>query len=164
MQELNDYYGTGGLWHGAGILFLLWGVWHGAVLVLYRLVPIDKYLATTLGRLGNCLSIVLTFHIVCFGWILFRAQTDTLLPLLSSIAELFTATNLGLWSVYGRGVAFLGLVVLATDYIGYRRNVEFQDLFQKWSPYLAGALAVICYFAITIVGKREAAQFIYFQF
>src|SRR6516165_12819206 len=42
----------GGLWHGAGILFVLWGIWHGLLLVLYRLVPFDRYLATWFGSVS----------------------------------------------------------------------------------------------------------------
>ena len=59
----------GGLWHGAGILFVLWGIFHGAMLVLYRLIPIDRYLIGRFGGAGKWVSIVITFHIVCFGWI-----------------------------------------------------------------------------------------------
>jgi len=32
------------------------------------------------------------------------------------------------------------------------------------NPYLSAAVAIACYFGITIFAKREAAQFIYFQF
>jgi alginate O-acetyltransferase complex protein AlgI len=153
----------GGLWHGAGILFVLWGVYHGAMLVLYRVVPIDRYLTQVLGTVGRWISIVITFHIVCFGWILFRAHTDTILPLLRSIS--FQAPgNQVLTDQYARGIVALGIVVLVSDYLGYRRDVEFPELFRRWNPYVAAAFAVACYLGITIFAKREAAQFIYFQF
>src|ERR1700683_1934344 len=84
----------GGLWHGAGILFILWGVWHGLMLLLYRIVPIHRLLSAALGVVGKWLSIVITFHIVCFGWILFRAQPSTVLPILHSITDLCHASDL----------------------------------------------------------------------
>jgi alginate O-acetyltransferase complex protein AlgI len=34
----------GGLWHGAGVFFILWGTYHGLMLCLYRAVPVDEYL------------------------------------------------------------------------------------------------------------------------
>jgi alginate O-acetyltransferase complex protein AlgI len=154
----------GGLWHGAGILFILWGVWHGIMLVLYRMVPIHRYLIAWLGPVGKWVSILITFHIVCFGWILFRAQTTTVLPMLQSIGALFTGGNTQLFTIYGRGVAVLGAVTLLSDYLGYRKDVEFPDLFRTLNPYLAAGLAVACYLGVTILGKREGAQFIYFQF
>src|SRR5665213_2931946 len=89
----------GGLWHGAGILFILWGVWHGLMLVLYRVLPIHRYLIAWLGPVGKWIAILITFHIVCFGWILFRAPADTILPLLKSIGGLFTHGSLTLFHI-----------------------------------------------------------------
>jgi alginate O-acetyltransferase complex protein AlgI len=154
----------GGLWHGAGILFVLWGIWHGLVLVLYRVVPVHRHLSAWLGPAGKWLSILITFHIVCFGWILFRASTTTLLPLLASIAELFTSTDLYLFKAFGLGVALLGAVMFLTDYLGYRKEGEFSDLFKTINPYFGASLAAGCYLALMVLGKREGAQFIYFQF
>jgi D-alanyl-lipoteichoic acid acyltransferase DltB (MBOAT superfamily) len=154
----------GGLWHGAGILFVLWGIWHGLLLVLYRLVPFDRYLTTWLGTIGRWASIIITFHLVCFGWILFRGHTATVLPLLTSIPELFGAANMDLFHTFGRGLLALGAVTLLTDYLGYRRKGEFTDLFKTINPYVGTVLAAACYFGIMVLGKREGAQFIYFQF
>jgi alginate O-acetyltransferase complex protein AlgI len=155
----------GGLWHGAGILFVLWGFWHGLMLVLYRILPFDKYLTDALGVVGKWLAILITFHIVCFGWLLFRAHTDTFMPLLHSIGELADwNASLSLFRLYGRGVAFLGFIVLLTDYLGYRKNVEFPELLKNINPYFAAGFAVLCYLGITILARREGAQFIYFQF
>jgi alginate O-acetyltransferase complex protein AlgI len=155
----------GGLWHGAGLLFILWGFWHGLMLVFYRIVPIDKYLTDALGVVGKWLSILITFHIVCFGWLLFRAHTDTFMPLVQSIGQLaHHDADLTLFDLFGRGVLFLGAIVLLTDYLGYRKNVEFPELLKNLNPYVAALFAVVCYFGITILARREGAQFIYFQF
>jgi alginate O-acetyltransferase complex protein AlgI len=134
------------------------------MLVIYRIVPINDYLTGALGNIGKWLSILITFHIVCFGWILFRAQTTTILPLLGSIGELFMAGDFHLTQLYAHGLAALGAVVLITDYLGYRRNIEFPELFRTLNPYAAAAVVIACYFGITIFAKRETAQFIYFQF
>jgi D-alanyl-lipoteichoic acid acyltransferase DltB (MBOAT superfamily) len=157
----------GGLWHGAGILFILWGIWHGLLLVLYRVLPIHKYLADRFGLIGKWISIAITFHFVCFGWILFRASTETFIPLLASVRDLWNWNNwqnLGLFTIYGRGIVVLGAVMLISDYIGYRKDGEFSDLFKKLNPYLGALVVAACYFAIILFGKREGAQFIYFQF
>ena len=154
----------GGLWHGAGVLFVFWGIWHGLLLVLYRLVPIDAFLIRWLGPVGKWIAILLTFHLVCFGWILFRAQPDTLWPILASIGHLVGAADLQLFQSFGRGVLVLGAVVLVTDYVAYRKDLEFGDLLRDINPYWGAIFAVACYFGITLLAKREGTEFIYFQF
>lgn len=154
----------GGLWHGAGILFVLWGIWHGLMLVVHKIFPFDRLLTARLGVVGKWIAILITFHIVCFGWILFRAHTTTIIPVLQSIVALFTSHGTREFDAYGRGVLVLGAVTLLTDYLGYRKGGEFADLFKAANPYVLAVLAVACYLGIMIFGKREGAQFIYFQF
>ncbi|MCB9736205.1 MAG: MBOAT family protein [Deltaproteobacteria bacterium] len=67
--------GLGGLWHGANWTFLVWGVYHGALLMLHKgwssLRP-----ARLTGLLPyRALTVVVTFALVCLGWIVFRAQS-----------------------------------------------------------------------------------------
>ena len=67
----------GGLWHGAAWTFVLWGFYQGVLLVGHRLAralarpgppdrPVDR-------ACWKVLRIVVTFHLVCFGWLIFRA-------------------------------------------------------------------------------------------
>jgi alginate O-acetyltransferase complex protein AlgI len=59
----------GGLWHGAQWTFLLWGAWQGFWLIVERrLGKTSPY-----GRLPAILQITITFAIVTFGWVIFRA-------------------------------------------------------------------------------------------
>jgi alginate O-acetyltransferase complex protein AlgI len=156
----------GGLWHGAGILFVLWGVWHGLLLVFFRLFPIDQHLTNRFGSLGKWISVLITFHLVCIGWIFFRADPTTIRPIFRSIGSIFSpvANDWTLFRIFGTGVLSLAAITLLTDYLGYRREQEFSDLFKKLNPLLCSILAVAFYCAITLLAKREGAQFIYFQF
>ena len=69
----------GGLWHGARWTFVCWGLYQGLLLVLHRLAapwleriqpadPIDRACWTGL-------RIIVTFHLVCLGWLIFRADS-----------------------------------------------------------------------------------------
>jgi D-alanyl-lipoteichoic acid acyltransferase DltB (MBOAT superfamily) len=59
----------GGVWHGAGWMFLVWGCMHGLALCLYKVW-------SKLGfRLNSLLSWLITFLFVNFSWIFFRAPT-----------------------------------------------------------------------------------------
>jgi D-alanyl-lipoteichoic acid acyltransferase DltB (MBOAT superfamily) len=92
----------GGLWHGAGIFFIVWGAYHGLLLILYRVIPIDRYLIQYLGRAGEVVSRILFFHLVCLGWIFFRSPPADFLPVVHSIAAAATlyVSNLSSWLPY----------------------------------------------------------------
>lgn len=63
----------GGLWHGAAWTFIFWGGFHGAILILYRVWGSNSGQAHS--RLWvSIVQGLLMFHIVCFGWLIFRAQ------------------------------------------------------------------------------------------
>ena len=58
---------TTGLWHGAAWTFVAWGAYHGALLIIERSTGLAK--AERLPALRR----VITFLLVVFGWVLFRA-------------------------------------------------------------------------------------------
>lgn len=69
----------GGLWHGAAWTYVIWGVYQGFLLVLHRAAepwlrriepddPVER-------RCWTALRIVVTFHLVCLGWLIFRASS-----------------------------------------------------------------------------------------
>ena len=66
-----------GLWHGAAWTFVAWGAFHGFFIVLEKLLKNGKR-RTENGKfsvLRSSFSVLLTFIIVNFGWVLFRADT-----------------------------------------------------------------------------------------
>ncbi len=69
----------GGLWHGAGWTFVLWGLLHGVYLcvnhgwrALRAALGHDLRRSTALGRAAAC---VITFTAVVAGWVVFRADS-----------------------------------------------------------------------------------------
>ncbi|MEW6599775.1 MAG: MBOAT family protein [Nitrospirota bacterium] len=70
----------GGLWHGAGWTFILWGALHGLYLVINHIWRVfrEKGLGHDLSRttfLGRTISLITTLSAVIIGWVFFRAQT-----------------------------------------------------------------------------------------
>ncbi len=66
----------GGLWHGASWNFILWGGLHGGALALHKgWSNIRKQSAGNGRGWTRIVSIIFTFHVVCFGWIFFRASS-----------------------------------------------------------------------------------------
>lgn len=78
----------GGLWHGASWNFIVWGGLHGGALAVHRLwrgmTKKDDESSTWWGRM---LSGILTFHVVCLGWIFFRSSSfDLAFQMMQQIA------------------------------------------------------------------------------
>ena len=69
----------GGLWHGAALRFVLWGGIHGMALALHKLwlsvVPGAKAAGSEMKRGWRIAGIFLTFNLVCFSWLMFRAES-----------------------------------------------------------------------------------------
>ncbi len=60
----------GGLWHGAAWKFIMWGLVHAVALVLFSALETK----TSYQKLPRIIKQMLTFHIVSFAWIFFRAD------------------------------------------------------------------------------------------
>ena len=65
----------GGLWHGAGWNFVIWGALHGLFLVVHQgWQGLCRYIPFTLPRkLTHILAVLVTFLCVVFAWVYFRA-------------------------------------------------------------------------------------------
>ncbi|HEX9707799.1 MAG TPA: MBOAT family O-acyltransferase [Steroidobacteraceae bacterium] len=77
--------GIGGLWHGAGWTFVVWGLLHGAYLAINHLwiaVGLPRFAGIAArvraspgwSRFVRALCVLLTFAAVSFAWVFFRAN------------------------------------------------------------------------------------------
>jgi alginate O-acetyltransferase complex protein AlgI len=89
----------GGMWHGASWTFVVWGIMHGMLLILER--SLGK--RTLYQDLPGPLRTVITFILVCFTWVFFRAET---LPQ----AIQFCGTMLGLTSLSSTADLIPGMI------------------------------------------------------
>lgn len=66
----------GGLWHGASWTFAVWGAVHGLLLVIERLLRTTPLASLPLWQrpVGKVQLQLLTFAVICWTWILFRAN------------------------------------------------------------------------------------------
>jgi D-alanyl-lipoteichoic acid acyltransferase DltB (MBOAT superfamily) len=144
----------GGLWHGAAWTFVLWGAFHGAGLTL------EHAFAAKWERVWKWLRWFITFHLVVFGWILFRSQS--LDQAWSFITRLFSPGAATLWSapVIAGVVIVIGLQLLPA------KGVEdFQFRLERLKPVvIAAGLAILILFVGATVPSQGVAPFIYFRF
>ena len=179
-----------GLWHGAYYTFIIWGFLHGFYILFGRvtlkfrqkitaLVGLDKF-----PNLIKFFNITITFHLVLFAWIFFRASYITHAKIIiknilsidfASIKDLAThfITSAGglhildgsLLTMYETRVAVIAVLIMeGIHYLQESNHRLITDIANKptwyrWSGYIAFALLVLLF------GKfAEEQQFIYFQF
>jgi alginate O-acetyltransferase complex protein AlgI len=147
----------GGLWHGASWTFMLWGAYHGSLLALERM---NKRRGFGWG-LPRPFQTGLTFVLVMFGWLLFRA------PTLGG----FIRMAKGLVGISGWGSAFpladsgalnWGVLLLCLVLIFMAKNTW--EI--RWQPSRRLALGLAALFLIC-VGTflvNTSSPFLYFQF
>jgi D-alanyl-lipoteichoic acid acyltransferase DltB (MBOAT superfamily) len=147
----------GGLWHGAAWTFVVWGGIHGVGLSVERaLGGIRPASAAT-----RWLARLVTFHVVCFAWIFFRA--DSLGRAEQVLERLFTAwgqpsplvtTSVVLAIMVGIGAQYVRPSALAAVLRGFQRL-----------PVLAQAATVaVVLMVVNTLGPEGVAPFIYFRF
>jgi D-alanyl-lipoteichoic acid acyltransferase DltB (MBOAT superfamily) len=153
----------GGLWHGAAFNFVLWGAYHGLLLVVYRLL--ERVLPEDGGgsRARPFVQTVLFFHLVAFGWIIFRAESLAHLgALLHALLFSFHVTLDPATLLLVKKVALFGSIPLLYQFFQYIGEDPFPA--RRFVLPLRTAFYVVLFYAITIFGYSDAQSFVYFQF
>jgi alginate O-acetyltransferase complex protein AlgI len=157
----------GGLWHGAGFGFIIWGLYHGLLLVAYRVLHIEENIIRFLGRrAGAVVAIVLMFHLVCLGWIFFRASDTQLFPAIASVGALMSGRIMD-WPLlrdFGYGILIYALPLFLTEPFAFRKGKEFVDLYEDWSWPAKAMAYIFIFYGVVMLGAREQSEFIYFRF
>ncbi|MEP4380484.1 MAG: MBOAT family protein [Alphaproteobacteria bacterium] len=172
----------GGLWHGAGWGFILWGGLHGIFLIVnhaWRKLRGGRSVETAYGRLA-CWA--LSFLAVIFAWVFFRADTtDGAFTIVTAMIAVDTATSLatdGLtfgWEQAGylgvAAVIALGLPNTQELMSKYRPALNFNRyatgpalLALRWRPSLVWGLAFVATLVLGIFAIAEPTEFLYFEF
>jgi alginate O-acetyltransferase complex protein AlgI len=152
-----------GLWHGAAWNFVLWGAYHGGLLLATTLIAGTagfRRLSARWGGLGRFLAWFLNFHLVVFGWVLFRVDAIRDVPiLLSAMAQTVRAGALPTLAQAGFLLAVAGL--LALSYLR-RRGAWFDQIHRDRSASLLFYTTVVV--LTVLLARGDGPQFIYFQF
>jgi D-alanyl-lipoteichoic acid acyltransferase DltB (MBOAT superfamily) len=168
-----------GLWHGASWGFVMWGALHGAYLLIGRISKPAK--DALMGKLKikrewkwvGFLSGLITFALVCFAWILFRANSMreamivikgifTFSEYILSIKKTLSLMNLSMndMAFIIMSVVILLGVQIAQSKISIRECMERRAWLVRWAVYLC------LIFGIILLGYYGVgdSSFIYFQF
>ena len=172
-----------GLWHGADWSYVVWGGIHGAYQVIgdylasFREKCIRKLRVNTACFSWKFLQTTVTFILVVFAWIFFRADSigDALqyirriwvrpTPWVLFNGEIFT---LGLdrpeMNILFVAICMLGLV----DLVRYRKKMTLDVFLMQQNLWFRGGIMIGLVVLIFVCGKYgvgfDPQQFIYFQF
>ncbi len=153
-----------GLWHGANWTFVIWGALHGFY-----------YLISTIARKPvawpQSLKVIITFSLVCFAWIFFRA--NHLSDAQYIISHLLTGWGQGLKAGTQPGAIGLSMIefLFAVGLIGLLICIERLEnketisalvarppMVLRWGIYTAAVLMIMN------LGIAVPIPFLYFQF
>jgi alginate O-acetyltransferase complex protein AlgI len=155
----------GGLWHGAGWTFVIWGALYGIYqMFAYASKRLRKRIVKKIGlqrlpRLHSALSIFITFNLVSFAWIFFRATSFS--HALTYISQIrFNLPEDG--SVHFIYNVILLLFFLLIEYFYKNRDrIVFWQRFPR--PVKIAAFAIFCCLLL-VFAMDNSNEFIYLQF
>ena len=159
----------GGLWHGASVRFIIWGMLHGIALAIHKAVmsafPSFKKVGAEMTCGRRIIGTLFTFHLVCFGWIFFRAESmQKVGEMLTQITTNFHPEIFGQF-VSGYKTVFLLMVL---GYIAHFIPKRVELYCQSWvtrSPLVMQAmLLALAVFVVVQFRSAGVQPFIYFQF
>lgn len=150
-----------GLWHGADISFILWGLYHGTFQLVERL-GLKKYLDRhrVFGR-------IYCFFVVNAGWVLFRSShtMEAVRYLVRMMMPWrYRITTIPLWKFADKRTWFIG--ICAVFGMGILQKCVPKKLKELWTE--SALEAVWCAFLLVLCLASTASNtyspFIYFQF
>lgn len=150
----------GGLWHGAAWTFVIWGALHGSYLVIERLLKNKIHIK--INTMNGILLALLTFTLVNFTWVFFRAREfSTAKNMLSSMLFMNPEGEKILQNFDIIKVLGLTLILFISHWL--MRNTSMKEVSTKTSSWLLGVVWAVMVFLI-VIAQGSGEQFIYFQF
>lgn len=163
-----------GLWHGANWRFVFFGLYFGVLIVLYHLFKMFW------NKLPPFLQVIINFHLVLPGFILFRSNSladafyvishmfSNIGYIFSHLYELGSGKNILGATTYGLGktelIATLVMIFFAFLMEAGQSREKLKEMFFQKPLWLRWVIYYFIIFNTIIFGYYGRQQFIYFQF
>ncbi len=168
----------GGLWHGASWNFVIWGVFHGLALIVHRefcavkekFQPLNQFVQS---KVGHVASILLTFHVVCIGWVFFVVHDVStafgIIKRLVLLKPIYTTAEQGhflvlrpeLPVVVTIAIGITALLLLCNFPVTWLNE---KNVFRRAPAFLKAAYCCILILLMVTFLPDNSEPFIYFQF
>ncbi len=160
-----------GFWHGANWTFIAWGALNAVYFLPLLLTKNNRKNLDVVAQekilpsANELFQILLTFTLIAFAWIFFRAEN--IHHALSYISEIFSPSLFEKPNFPKMGKAikiiFIILLFIIIEWVGRNNKYAIEKLGMKWvrpARWVLYYIIIICIFWFQ--GKEQ--QFIYFQF
>lgn len=155
----------GGLWHGAGWTYILWGLGHGLGICIYRLW--SKFGL----KINSSVACMITFVFVMLLWVMFRSQSVgdavEIYKGMAGIKGFELPPWLGITSTQTRlmlGDAGIELPLFMLVLIGIWWSKPVTNRMVSISPTFSYLIATICMLGLTLTKIGAASSFLYYAF
>ncbi|MBW7570373.1 MBOAT family O-acyltransferase [Succinivibrio faecicola] len=148
-----------GLWHGANMTFVIWGLYNGLFLILERV-----FLKDVLAKLPKVLTHSYALIVVLVGWVIFRA--DNIEHALEYLKVMFTVSNLDNVSlVEGKIVNYAALILGFLVAFSSLPSFSSSDAYEQKTHIKAYIVhSILVFFSVIILFFNAQNPFIYFNF
>ena len=161
-------FGISGIWHGADLTYVAWGLLNGFYIVAARVLqPVKDFLKklTRIDKvsfLSTLLSAALTFTLINFTWIFFRAESfDDAFHIIGNMFGRTYGDMLGLSQFRLTVCKVVPFVLIGTEMC--MKTPRIVELFNR-SQSVRLVLYALCLSSIVLFGAYDTQAFIYFQF
>ena len=157
----------GGLWHGASLNFIMWGLLHGFALVF------DKVKNTLLHRPKNFhskgfvhfIEVFITFHFIAFCWIFFRNTTfENAWAMIKMIFTNLQPMLLVEWIISYWGVAVLMMIGYVMHFLPESITQTTKNLISRTNIVGQACIIIAVIYSVMQVKSSDLQPFIYFHF
>lgn len=154
-----------GLWHGANWTFVIWGGLNGLYQIFFKILGVNPKIKlvdkkNALKYIGN---VLLTFILICFSWVFFRA--NNLNDAIVVLKRIVTAR--GEFFIGDQSSFYYGILAIITLLL----KDAYDEFFPEGKLFFKSETKLIRFFSystvivmILLFGVFDGGQFIYFQF
>ena len=169
-----------GLWHGANWTFIIWGALHGFYLITALILSkpnekIFKIIKNISPQLNKIMDVALTFILVAFAWIFFRANSlsDAIYVITNLFGDYESIMNINSIKMQFRGIGLYTddiiksciLIIILITYSLYERGGNVWEKLSQKPRWMRWAIYYILVFGILFIAPHSNVNnFIYFQF
>lgn len=158
-----------GLWHGANWTYIMWGLYHACLISILIIFSISTKEGKSIGSgrllptIKESLQMIVTYLLVVFGWIIFRAENMT--QCIGVLRAIFTNPFFKVNQVYG-GICIIHIfLMLIIEWL--QRNKQHALQFPDKGLFLYRPFRWIVYvsmYVYIITSTGQSQTFLYFQF
>ncbi|MDC0204632.1 MBOAT family protein [Flavobacteriales bacterium] len=162
-----------GFWHGANWTFIIWGALNALYFLPLLLLKTNRNNLNVAGEgkilpsIREAVNILLTFSLIVFAWIFFRAESITHALLfikylcINLYVEIPNISSIGELHIFITCILILGFTII--EWMGREGQYAIEKYSSKWNRWQKWGFYYLILLAIFIYSKNQQ-EFIYFQF